>query len=37
MDNEFFGDWGQHKFSENIKQQSKHDILTKALAVLELL
>ena len=37
MGNEFFGDWGQHEFRENIKQQSKHDILTKALAVLELL
>ena len=37
MENEFFGNWGQHEFRENIKQQSKHDILTKVLPVLELL
>ena len=37
LGNKFFGDWGQQKFGENIKQQNKHDILTKALTALELL
>ena len=36
LGNKFFEDWGQQEFGENTKQQNKHDILTKALTVLEL-
>ena len=35
LGNKFFG--GQKEFVENIKQQNKHDILTKDLTALELL